>query len=144
MPINLSPSAQALFDLQLNFSIILTRIEKLESRLAAIGSIVRGLDTTFIISALRPSIVIYTLELYVPVFLGGSTSKANVELCVDGLVTHTSGTDLITGLSLGLSADPKSRKTIIGFVPAGSTVSLSTTLTGNGAVTYMYGQELLL
>lgn len=126
------------------------RIATLESALAALTKPsysypMRVLDTDFVIDPNRHAIVNYTIDLDVTAsLLGAHTNTAIVNLIVNGTSAGIVKNDLIAIITLGLSVQPVQRKILSGFVPAGTTVNLTSTIVGTGIATLVSAQEALL
>ena len=143
MPINLTESEQNIADLQQAVLILTEQMNNMASRSVVVATVTRPLDTDFIVNPARPSFVMYTVELYVPTTLLIGVSQATVSLTVDGLTTHTAGTNLTAALSIGVAVSNREQVVLGTFVPANSTVNLTTTIVRGGTATYVFGQEIL-
>lgn len=110
------------------------------TRLASLQN--RSLNSDFIISNIQDALVFYTIELSVSLTLSGTDSET-VTLMVNN-VANVSIKNLITlvlGL-LSLTQTNTQQEILIGFVPAGSTVNLTTS--GTGTATLLQSMEVLL
>jgi hypothetical protein len=123
------------------------RISSLESKLVPLlvehvfQRPTRILDTDFIISSSRKSLVFYTVELTAARVLTGIDS-ASVTLMVDGISQTIAENLLNVTLALGVGITNTHQKIIIGYVPPGSTVNL--TSSGTGTMTLIQSLEVIL
>lgn len=133
----------------LQISSILNRITALEALpvnvIPEIGLPVRSLDADFIISNTRNALVSYTVDLLVTAsILGSHTNDATVDLIVNGTSVAQAKNNLAAVITLGLSMTPAHRHVLSAFIPSGSTVNLTSSVTGTGVATYISAQEILL
>lgn len=99
----------------------------------------RSLNTDFVIDAARDALVFYTIELTATRILTG-TDTAVTDLCVNGDSVCTVKNLLSVVLALGVNITNTHQKVLMGFVPRGGTVNL----TSSGTATFINGVELLL
>lgn len=118
------------------------RISALEAAKPSFSNPIRALDTDFVVDWVRDAYVVYTIESSVTVAITGS-QYTQVDLNIDGNSNATIKhyLSMILGL-LSLSVTQIHQKVLIGYVPAGSTVHMTTS--GTGTATLIQCLEVLL
>lgn len=105
---------------------------------------VRVLDTDFVIHSERNALVLYTVELTAPALITG-TSSALVRLLVDGSPISVAKNLLTVSLGvLSLTMTSTQQKVVVGQVPPGSTVNLTSGISNGGTATLISSVEVLL
>lgn len=144
MPQNLTPSEEAIRDLEEHVGSLLARVDALEGRLPVVNYAHRNLNEVFVVAALRPALVFYTVELTVTLASSGThTDSATVTLLIDGVSTTSTARNEVTAtLLLGSAITLTYQQVLIGFATAGSTVEMVTS--GTGTVTLVQSVEALM
>lgn len=101
----------------------------------------RALNSDFTISSTRNAIAFYTIELSVSQAITGTDTVA-VDMFLNSISVGRVKKILTVTLGLGIAITNTDQKLLIGFVPAGSTVNL--TSSGTGTATLNDSLELLL
>lgn len=138
----LTQQVNALANMMLVVDAYESRIVALEAERPSVSMPVRGLDANFVVDFARNALVFYTIDLDVSVAISG-TQTAQVDLMVDSVSNATvkNKISLILGL-LSLTVHPVHQKVLMGYVPAGSVVNLTTS--GAGTSTLVQSMEVLL
>lgn len=90
----------------------------------------RALNTDFVVSKTRPSLVFYSVRLTTSISLAGASS-ATAELRVNNAVKSSASNTLSGTLVVGLALTNASEFSLCAYVPAGQTVRLATTGTAS-------------
>lgn len=113
------------------------------------SSVARSLNSVFIPSATRNTLVNYSVDISATLSLAaGQTGTVFLEISADGSTGWTEISRFSNGntgtLTIGLNITQTATGTLTGTVPAGYSVRLRTASSGTPTYTYRSGQETLI
>lgn len=113
------------------------------------NAVSRTLGTNFTISTTRLSMVYYTVTCSAtnPLLAGSSSSSSSLQYSTNAgstWITVSTCTNLSSvALAVAVAITQQQTTVLAGTIPANALVRITSTVTGTGSVTYVYGQEVI-